>query len=910
MMVPSLKNIQVLDCESCQLGKHVRSSYPKRSETQCDFPFSIIHSDIWGPSRVTSFGFNYFVTFIDEFSRCTWVYLMKERSELLSIFKSFFIEIKNQFGKTIKILRSDNAKEYFSLAFSSFLSSQGILHQSTCPHTPQQNGIAERKNRHLIETARSLMLNTNVPVHHWGDAVLTACFLINRMPSSSLNNKIPHSVIFPNDTLYHVSLRVFGCMCFVHNVSPGLDKLSAKAIKCVFLGYSRLQKGYRCYSPSTKRYYMSADVTFFEDTPFFSSSMEDRSSVQQMFPLPTCDPLIIPDSVPQNQNPNNIVPPPLITYQRRTQSRTPNTDDPRDSDPSASDPQTMDPSSSSPSTDSDDNWPIALRKGIRSTRNPYPIYNFVSYHNLSPTYFSFVSSLSSTKVPNNIHEALVHSGWRQAMVDEMKALEHNGTWDLVPLPPDKKPVGCRWIYTVKVGPTGKIDRLKARLVAKGYTQVYGQDYCDTFSPVAKTSTVRIFLAMPAIRYWPLYQLDIKNAFLHGDLEEEIYMEQPPGFVAQGESGLVCKLRRSLYGLKQSPRAWFGKFSQVVQKFGLKRCEADHSVFYGHYSPDKCVYLMVYVDDIVITGNDITRINQLKNHLFNHFQTKDLGRLKYFLGIEVAQSKEGVIISQRKYALDILEETGLTNCKPIDNPMDPNQKLMTDQGEPFSDPERYRRLVGKLIYLTITRPDLSYPVGVVSQFMQNPHVDHWNAVLRILRYIKGSPGQGLLYENKGNTRIKGYCDADWAGSPIDRRSTTGYCVLLGGNLVSWKSKKQNVVARSSAEAEYRSMALTTCELVWIKQLLQELKFCENEQMKLYCDNQAALHISSNPVFHERTKHIEIDCHFIREKLLSKELVTEFVNSNEQLGDMLTKSLRGPRIQFICSKLGAYDLYAPA
>ncbi|KOM49185.1 hypothetical protein LR48_Vigan08g001200 [Vigna angularis] len=418
--------------------------------------------------------------------------------------------------------------------------------------------------------------------------------------------------------------------------------------------------------------------------------------------------------------------------------------------------------------------------------------------------------------------------------------------------------------------------------------------------------------MAAIRQWPLHQLDIKNAFLHGDLEEEIYMEQPPGFscVAQGESKLVCKLRRSLYGLKQSPRAWFGKFSHVVQQFGLKRCEADHSVFYGYSTPDKCVYLMVYVDDIVITGNDVARIAQLKDHLFNHFQTKDLGRLKYFLGIEVAQSKEGVIISQRKYALDILEETGLTDCKPIDSPMDSNKKLMKDHGEPFSDPERYRRLVGKLIYLTITRPDLSYPVGVVSQFMQNPHIDHWNAVVRILRYVKGNPGHGLLYENKGSTELEGYCDADWAGCPNDRRSTTGYCVLLGGNLVSWKSKKQSVVARSSAEAEYRSMAIATCELIWIKQLLQELKFCENKPMKLYCDNQAALHIASNPVFHERTKHIEIDCHFIREKLLSKDLITEFVNSNEQFADIFTKSLRGPRIQFICSKLGAYDLYAPA
>nr|KYP40128.1 Retrovirus-related Pol polyprotein from transposon TNT 1-94 [Cajanus cajan] len=388
------------------------------------------------------------------------------------------------------------------------------------------------------------------------------------------------------------------------------------------------------------------------------------------------------------------------------------------------------------------------------------------------------------------------------------------------------------------------------------------------------------------------------------------MEQPPGFVAQGESGLVCKLRRSLYGLKQSPRTWFGKFSHVVQDFGLKRSEADHSVFYCHTSPGRCVYLIVYVDDIVITGNDVATISQLKKHLFSHFQTKDLGHLKYFLGIEVAQSKEGIVISQRKYALDILEETGMTDYRPIDSPMDPNQKLMTDQGEPFREPERYRRLVGKLIYLTITRPDLSFAVGVVSQFMQVPHIDHWNAVLRILRYIKKAPGQGLLYEDKGDNRISGYCDADWAGCPIDRRSTTGYCVFLGGNLISWKSKKQNVVARSSAEAEYRAMALITCEFIWIKQLIQELRFCENHPMKLYCDNQAALHIASNLVFHERTKHIEVDCHFVREKLLSKEIITEFVNSSEQLADVMSKSLRGPRIQFLCSKLGSYNLYAPA
>ncbi|RVW37844.1 Retrovirus-related Pol polyprotein from transposon RE2 [Vitis vinifera] len=355
-------------------------------------------------------------------------------------------------------------------------------------------------------------------------------------------------------------------------------------------------------------------------------------------------------------------------------------------------------------------------------------------------------------------------------------------------------------------------RLKARLVAKGYTQVYGSDYGDTFSPVAKIASVRLLLSMAAM--------------------------------------------------------WGVWFSVQVTPFSI------------------------WLETI------------------SSSMTKDLGKLKYFLGIDIAQSSSGVVLSQRKYALDILEEIGMLDCKPIDTPMDQNVKLVPEQGEPLGDPGRYRRLVGKLNYLTITRPNISFPVSVVSQFLQSPCDSHWDAVIRILRYIKSTPGQGVLYENRGHTQVVGYTDADWAGSPTDRRSTSGYCVFIGGNLISWKSKKQDVVVRSSAEAEYRAMALATCELIWLKHLLRELRFGNDEQMKLICDKQATLHIASNPVFNERTKHIEVDCHFIREKIASGCVATSFVNSNDQLANIFTKSLRGPRIKYICNKLGAYDVYAPA
>ena len=352
------------------------------------------------------------------------------------------------------------------------MSSHEILHQSSCAYTPQQNRVAKRKNRHLVETARTL-LHHKVPQRFWGDAILAACYLINRMPSSILHDQIPHSILLTTQPLFYLPPRVFGYVCFVHILTPGQDKLSIKATKCVFLGYSRLQRGYRCYSPDTNRYFISADVTFFEDSSFFSSA------VRPFAPNVLSIPLVLP-------SPDFPSPPPdvmtrlLQVYTHR----------PRPPTGPRVDSSLMPQSSPAPVPQPSDDLPIAIRKGTRSTSNPHHVYNFLSFHRLFLPYFVFVSTLSYVSIPKSTSEALSHPGWKQAMAKEMNALYSNDTWELVAFPPGKSLVGCRWVYTVKVGPDGQIDRLKARLVA---------NYYDTFSPMAKIASVRLLLSMAAMR---------------------------------------------------------------------------------------------------------------------------------------------------------------------------------------------------------------------------------------------------------------------------------------------------------------------------------------------------------------------------------------------------------------------------
>ncbi|CAH9080820.1 unnamed protein product [Cuscuta epithymum] len=370
-----------------------------------------------------------------------------------------------------------------------------------------------------------------------------------------------------------------------------------------------------------------------------------------------------------------------------------------------------------------------LGRGQRVKRASVLLRDFITHVRTQTPSPSFsASSGPSVLEPRSFKEAMTDEGWRQAMQREIRALEDNQTWVLERLPPGKKALGCKWVYKIKYLPDGTVERLKARLVVFGNHQEEGIDYTETFAPVVKMVTVQTFLAVAAAKNWELHQMDVHNAFLHGDLDEEVYMKLPPGF-SPSQRGVVCRLKKSLYGLRQAPRCWFAKLAASLQHYGFTQSYSDYSLF-TYQSENKCLHVLVYVDDLIIAGNDSTVLHKFKHYLSTCFHMKDLGTLKYFLGIEVARHPNGIFLCQRKYALDIITETGLLGAKPAGFPIEQNHTLAQADGPLLTEPEAYRRLVGKLIYLSFTRPDLAYAVHILSQFMHAPRQQHWDAALRV------------------------------------------------------------------------------------------------------------------------------------------------------------------------------------
>ncbi|KAL0382962.1 UNVERIFIED_CONTAM: Retrovirus-related Pol polyprotein from transposon RE1 [Sesamum calycinum] len=401
--------------------------------------------------------------------------------------------------------------------------------------------------------------------------------------------------------------------------------------------------------------------------------------------------------------------------------------------------------------------------------------------------------------------------------------DKNDTWDLVELPSRKKAIGSHWVFKLKLNPDGSVQRRKARLVAKGYNQIEGDDYFDSFSPVAKSVTVCVFMALAMAKGWPLLQLDVNNAFLHGHLDEEVYMLPPEGYMIQ------------------TPR-------QITSTY--------------------FVALLVYVDGILLSGNSETEIAAIKSHLDTLFTIKDMGHAKYFLGLELARSTHGLLVTQQKYLNDILRDVHMLDSRPAPTHLSP---------------------VGRLLYLGFTRPNVSFATHTqqLSQFLQHPRSSHWDAALHV-RYLKGTSSLGLFFSAKNSLQPTVYTNASWASCPESRRSITGFCIFLGSSLVSWKTKKQSTVSRSSVEAEYRSMAAAVCELLWLSYLLHALQISFSTPVPFWCDNQAAIHITANPMFHERTKHLDIDCHLVRDQFKSGFIKPSHIPGHDQLANLFTKT----------------------
>ncbi|GKB65306.1 retrovirus-related pol polyprotein from transposon TNT 1-94 [Tanacetum coccineum] len=719
-------------------------------------PFNLIHIDIWGPYKVATNG-KY----------------------------KYFLTIVDDFSRAtwiyLLVQKSDNALEFLKGSLGPYMTEQGIEHQTSCVDRPQQNGRVEMKHRHVLEVARALRFHAHLPLTHWGDCVITATYQINRTPSSLLNN--------PDRTV---------------------DKFSPRGVPCLFLGYPQHQKGYKLLNLLTKKKFVSRDVQFYEHVfPYSNPQM-----LHLIHPLPS----LIPNG-PHWYDEFTSTPITQSSLTIHTEVPIPNT--PLHTASVQNDPAPPPQTRRSSRTHNPPSW---LQDFVTSKHTS--MANQVSVTHIPTQFQAFLSALLTQNAPNSFREAIVDPQWCQAMDDELRALELNRTWKITDLPLSKKPISCHWIYKIKLKADGSEDRKKARLAVDGNRQRKGVDYPETFAPVAKMVTVRSLLAVAATQGWDICQMDVSNAFLHGDLFKEVYMQLPLGYTGQGESvknvtrsGQVCKLKKSLYGLKQAPRQWFAKLSTALLSFGYQQSKADYSLF-TKKDAESFTAVLVYVDDLLITGTHLDKIQELKNQLSSHFHMKDLGQLSYFLGFEVSKSDQGIFISQKKYTLELLKEVGVLNSKPYKLPMDQHVKLQADNSTPLLDPEVYRRLIGKLIYLTITRPDICFTVQVLSQFMQQPTFVHMQAVKHLLRYLLQNPGQGVLFANSSAVHLTAYCDSDWASCPMSRR----------------------------------------------------------------------------------TKHIEVDCHYVRDQIKSGLIHPSYVLSKTQLADVFTKVLPVDQHNTLLSKLG--------
>ncbi|KAK1417324.1 hypothetical protein QVD17_26451 [Tagetes erecta] len=885
------KNCGSFVCSSCQLSNSKRLPFHESVSFTLQ-PFDIIHCDLWTSPVPSNSGYKYYMILVDNFTSYVWIYPLKYKSETFTTFTKFHKLIQTQFNKNIKTFQCDLGGEFNNNDFKKFANQQGLIFRFSCPQTSPQNGRSERMIRRINDIIRALLFHAHIPPTFWVEALHTATYLHNILPTKRLHYQTPAFALYARQPTYD-HLRVFGCACYPNMSAIQPHKLSPRSIQCVFLGYPSDFRGYRCYDPLTGKVHLSRHVIFDEHTfPFHKplsptnyQFLDDCNPIlHQMFHPPTSNmpsPSVNTTTAPlSSQNPSQPSP------------TTHTTSPPPSTHQSTSQPPPEPPSSSQPTTPTTQHSPTAPT--VQQPTNTHSMTTRSKIGITKPnTRYNLAATTTISPVPTSYLKALTDPNWLQAMNNEYSALQVNNTWDLVPRPAGQPVIRSMWLFRHKFNSDGTLDRYKARLVCNGKSQTMGIDCTDTFSPVVKPVTIRTVLSLAVSKSWPIHQLDVKNAFLNGILHETVYMQQPPGFVDQATPDHVCRLRKSLYGLKQAPRAWYTRFSQFIHTLGFKSSTCDSSLFiYQHGT--QLAYLLLYVDDIVITANDSTLLGQLIKKLSSEFAMTDLGSLHHFLGITVTRDPHSLHLAQSQYARDILHRANMSTCKPCHTPVDTSSKLSATEGDLLADGTLYRSLAGALQYLTITRPDIAYAVQQICLFMHAPREPHMAFLKRVLRYVKGTLHIGLRLSSSPSHSLTAYSDADWGGCPDTRRSTSGYCIYLGDNLISWSSKRQQTISRSSAEAEYRGVANAVAEATWIRNLLLELQVPVRQATIVYCDNISAIYLSGNPVQHQRTKHVEMDIHFVREKVQIGHIRVLHVPSSSQYADIFTKGL--PRYLF--------------
>ncbi|KAI3681369.1 hypothetical protein L6452_36163 [Arctium lappa] len=910
-------------CSACEKGKQTKASFKSKHVSSVTSPLQLLHMDLFGPVNIQSIaGKKYTLVIVDEYSRYTWVIFLRCKSDTPEELISFVKKMEVLNNLTVRSIRSDHGTEFKNSSLNNFFENKGISHNFSSVRTPQQNGVAERRNRTIIEAARSMLSDSHLPTQFWAEAVNTACFTQNRSLIIKRFGKTAYELFVgrkPSISFLHI----FGCQCFILNNRDQLGKFDPKADDGIFLGYSSISKAYRVFNKRRQTVEETIHVTFDETRSANSKPIADNEElnawmlshyreIEPFFsnhqhsdpPVADDNPNIIHPTAESNswvsaEPLNTLLPSNLPSSENLSSESTQQliADEPQSS--SSVNIQIVDPISELSNNASAQRWtkdhPIDQilgdpDAGIQTRRSSGNICLFVNFLSLIE--------------PKKTDDALRDPNWVSAMQEELIEFSRNKVWNLIPRPSDKTVIGTKWVFRNKLDEHGTVTRNKARLVTQGYRQEEGIDYDETFAPVARLEAVRLFLAYAVYKDFIVYQMDVKSAFLNGKLNEEVYVEQPPGFYDPKHPNYVYKLDKALYGLKQAPRAWYDTLSSFLISENFERGKIDNTLFFrkikGHI-----ILVQIYVDDIIFGSTNPSMCTRFAERMKKEYKMSMMGELTYFLGLQIKQSDKGTFISQGKYVKDMLKKFDLTQTLAMKTPMAPPLTLNKDPSGKPVNVTAYRGMIGSLLYLTASRPDIMYSTCLCARYQSEPKESHLIAVKRIFRYLKGTPNLGLWYPKDSGFDLTGYSDSDFAGCKLDRKSTTGGCQLLGGKLVSWTSKKQNSVSTSTAEAEYVAAGSCSSQILWMRNQLLDYDL-QLSKIPIYCDSTSAIAIANNPVLHSKTKHIEIRYHFIRDHVMNGDIELHFIPTDFQLADIFTKPLDETRFNFLISELGMLNL----